>query len=406
MSPSRKSLARSLAVGAALAVGATGLAVPAHAAEEASSNATAYASGWEARRGEFGVALELDLLGGLLGLDRLLNSILNPILRPVTELLNAVPTAIVDPVLGLVAGDGLEARTPPLTATPSDAPFALEEGNSPAVGSPASCTETSGTCFSSAVVGLGPVLNLVDLKPLVGLDTGVIHGLTEPVHTGVAEQLVSQAQVAGIGLHLIGLDLLSVDAIESQAVCTVVGSDAPTAEVSVTGLNLLNGLVGVGIASDTGLLDVDVAGIGLEVGATLPVDLPGASVGLSADGSLLHLEVGVGVEELLTRLPGGGELWSLLNTLAVEETSATIVLEVASGTDLTDTSAAAHGLRVGVGLHLGIEVDLLGLAGARIATTQTPGTADNLLRLDLATASCAATATPGAGDSWISPGLT
>ncbi|WP_156760508.1 hypothetical protein [Microbacterium karelineae] len=386
-----------------------GFAAPARADVTGESDALASSSGWETEGGDFGLSVEVSddsLVGSLLGALRL-NRVIESVLDPVVSAIGEVPSLLVDPLFSVAVGDDLEAGTPPPGAPLSSAPFALSAGASPQPGSPESCTDDSGTCFRADLPASGSV---VDVAGLVSLDLGAVHGLTEPVGTAEGWDIVSQSQVAGVGLGALGIDLLRLDAVQSRTTCTAVGSSAPEAEVSTAGLSLLDGVVQVGVAGPSGALDVTVGGQEIGLGEldvdALPQGVVGSLVSLTLDEHLLRLGVGVDLRQLLEAL-GAGTLWDALDALLLDSTSASLVVEVASGAASDDTSASAHGLRVALGLHVDIELELLSLVGARIATADTAaGSAGNLLSLDLARASCASTATPGDADRWISPGLT
>lgn len=380
-----------------------GVAAPAAAAEaEPGSDATASSTGWQVNRGSFGLEVSLppdSLVGGLLGWA--LNPIINNILTPVTSALNGIPAAVVNPLLGAVAGDSTAGT--PSSESPSREPFALAAGSSPSSGNPASCTDTSGTCYASPIT-VGADLGILKLA------LGTVHGLTESVSTTSGYDLVAQSQVAGLDLGLLGIDLLSLDALTSSTTCTVVGEGVPRAAASSAGLSLLGGIVTVGVAEGTGALDVSIAGqpvVGLGTVDLTAIDGNlGPLADVSLDEHLLRVGVGLSVEDLLRGLGVPG-LWDLLRTLVLTTADAKIVLEISNDLHSDETSADASGLHIGVGLYVNIEANLLRLVGARIATAgSAAAAANNLVSLDLARTSCASTATPGAQDDWVAPGLT
>jgi len=400
----KKILKRVLApvIVAAMLVGVAAPAAADEAPPAAGSDATASSVGWQVNEGKFGLEVSLppdSLLGGLLGWA--LNPIINTVLTPVTEALNVIPSAVVDPLLGAVAGDA-SAGTPDPTK-PSDAPFLLETGHSPSEGSPPSCDAAGGSCYALPLV-IGTDLGILKLS------LGAVHGLTEPVTTASGYDLVAQSQVAGLELGLLGIDLLDLDALNSSTTCTVVGDGVPHASASTANLSLLGGIIEVGIAEETGALDVRIAGRPIVDLGSVDLDAIDGNIGplvdVSLDEHLLRVGVGLSVEDLLGSLGVPG-LWDLLEALALRAADAKIVLEISNDIGTDETSARASGLHVGVGLYVNVEVNLLRIIGARIATAASPASAaNNLVSLDLARSSCASTATPGAEDAWVAPGLT
>jgi hypothetical protein len=397
----KKFLKRVLApvIVAAMLVGA---AAPAAAESEPGSDAVSSSTGWQVNRGSFGLEVSLppdSLVGGLLGWA--LNPIINNILTPVTSALNGIPAAVVNPLLGAVAGESTAGT--PSSGSPASEPFSLAAGNSPSSGNPASCTDASGTCYASPIT-VGADLGILKLA------LGTVHGLTEPVSTASGYDLVAQSQVAGLDLGLLGIDLLKLDALTSSTRCTVVGEGTPRATASSAGLSLLGGIVTVGIAEGTGALNVSIAGTPIVGLGAVDLDAIAGDIGslvdVSLDEHLLRVGIGLSVEDLLRSLGVPG-LWDLLRTLVLKKADAKIVLEISNGLRADETSAEAAGLHLGDGLDVNIEANLLRLVGARIATAvSAAAAANNLVSLDLARTSCASTATPGADTTWVDPGLT
>lgn len=385
---------------AAAAAGALllGSAAPAAAAGD---DAIASSSGWVAHQGSLGADLDVNgVVGWLLG--PVVNPVLDAVLHPVTELLNAVPASVVGPVLGAVAGADLTAGTPAPGAPASTSPFVLAEGHSPANGAPASCTDDSGTCYVSPLLDVGA-------SGLLGLDVGVIHGLTEPVATAAGHDLVAQAQVAGLGLDLLGIDLLDLGAVTSSARCTVVGEAPNAAQTELAGVRLLE-LIDVGLAADGSALTASIAGVELVHGVAVGLGADegfGLGAEVELDGSLVTARVALDTRQVLGTLLGHGALLTELLDLLVGA-STDLVLQVGPGLASDATSAEANGLRVSVGLELDLGLNVLGLVGAEISTSPAIGAngRGNILTLDLARAACASTSLPGSESSWIPPGLT
>src|SRR5690606_25813558 len=247
----KKFLKRVLAlvvVGAMLA----GVAGPAVAAEDDATpvqQPIASSTGLELSAGAARVGIEAN--GLVLGL---LSGVLDPLLAGITKgLLQQIATPLVN---GVASALGVsQAGSPVIGAPRSPSEFELSAGNSPSTAEdeePASCTKTSGTCYAVSVgEGLSEIVNVLGV---VSLDVGTAHGLTEPVRTAEREDIVAQAQVAGLQLGALGVDLLALDAVQSRAACTVIGSHDNVATASISNLSLLSGVVTADIAPGTGLL--------------------------------------------------------------------------------------------------------------------------------------------------------
>ena len=434
----KRFLKRALApvvVGAMLA----GAAGPAVAAEddEPIPQPTASSVGWEAQPGSLGLQIALPEGSAITSLDRLLCGLLcifDPHATPITDLVegivnetvspllsgltNVVTSAVVNPLLGVVAGGSATARTPPDLEARSGYVFPLKDGQSPTTNNPVSCTETSNTCYGSWLSTPDLDLGLAQLR------LGAVSGLTEPVSTPEGWKLVAQSRVAGLHLGLLNVvDVLSLDSFRTSAECTVVGDDPPVAESPSMAISLLNSLVDIGLADETGALQVSVGGTPIVGLGAVDLSQLGADLGLltdvTVDEHLARIGIGLDLNDLLAALDGSsgasgaGALSTLIHGLGLKSTEVKLVVEVSNENYVRGVEARATGLHVSLGLHLNLDVDLLGLSnlglglGAQIFTGNSiADSAGNLFTLDLAQASCASTATPGAEDSWIAPGLT
>lgn len=386
----KKFLKRVLApvIVAAMLVGVAG---PAVAAEEPGpvpgADAVAHSEGWEASRGGLSLApLELDGVVGrllhLLGLD----AVLDAVLTLPTALVNELGTGVIDPVLGLVLGNDLESRTPPLDEWGAPSAF-------PAEGTALDCSDTADTCYQS--LGLG-VLGL--------LSVGAVEGNTARVlNPDGSRDIVANARVAGLELGLLGLDVLNVGAVTASSACTIVGEAQTDVRAEVAGLELLKAGNGAAVVSadiaDDGALLVTVAGVPIDIGelnlGQFDQDLIGALAELRLDEDLLHLEARVAPEAIPVL---GPVLGYLVNP------DIRLIVEVGPQTDPAEGTAT--GLHIGLGLALNLDINVIELIKAHVGTGSAADSAGNLLSLDLATTNCAATTTPGAEDSWIAPGLT
>ena len=343
----KKSLKRVLAPVVVVAM-LVGVAAPAAAAEtEPGSDAVASSTGWQVNKGSFGLEVSLppdSLVGGLLGWA--LNPIINNILTPVRAALKEIPATVVSSLVHAVAED-MSTSSPVFDPEiNSQVPFSLNAGSSPSTGNPASCTLGSGPCNKgSGTCYVSPLSTNLDLAA-VRLALGTVHGLTEVVTTSSGYDVVAQAQVAGLELGLLGIDLLSLDAMSSSTTCTVIGDGAPHASASSAHLSLLGGILEVGIAESTGALDVSIAGqpvVGLGAVDLEAIDGNlGPLADVSLDEHLLRVGVGLSVEDLLRGLGVPG-LWDLLRTLVLKKADAKIVLEISNGLHSDETSADASG---------------------------------------------------------------
>src|SRR5690606_34218814 len=96
----------------------------------------------------------------------------------------------------------------------------------------------------------------------------------EPIGTPGNWDVVAQANTAGIGLDLLGLKLVDVGAVTSIATCSAQGPSTASASANVAKIGLLNGAITVGVAQDSGLLEVKVGDTTIVGSQGVHVDIP------------------------------------------------------------------------------------------------------------------------------------
>lgn len=406
--PTRRGWATRVLAGIATGALLAGLAAtPATAAPE--EEPAAYSSGWVANPGTISVNTQVTgAVGWLLG--PIVNPVLNQLVGPLVGGIANLPSRLVGPLLGVVFGNGLEATSPATGAPVSPAVFPLAEGTSPSHGSPASCTASSNTCYHSwagmLLDGVGGIAS-----PLVDLNIGLVHGLTEPVASATGTDIVAQSQITGIGLDVLGLiRVLDADGIQSTSQCAVDGSSSRSNLAGVGVLGAVGGptLIEVEIAEgdDGDLLSARLLGIPITAAGITDATVLGL-VTASLDGNLLKVRVGIGLGSLLNSL-GLGALGGLISNLADLEVG--LHITVGPGTSVSAAgNSAGWGLGVGLGISIDLHLNVIGLVGLQLNVGGAGAAEDslgNLFDLRLAYTNCSTTGSLPETGTWISPGRT
>jgi hypothetical protein len=391
----------------AVAVSAVALAPEASAAT-LTPGASAYSAAADTGTGSMQANLQLTGSLGTL-LDSLIDPIVNTALNP---LVNALQGTVNDTVAGtLGASSGLNAATDPSQQQVGTAPAAFPNDTlpSPCVASGAQ------PCYSSAAVSANGA-------PLASLSTGILTGYGEQVASSAdatnpifARASAANTQVSvlpGISPLVSALPgavnpLVSVAAANSKANCPndgVAGASKPTtppsASVSTTGVSVFGGLVKFN-ALNGQLTDLTVSATQYQLNGPknsgtpeLPT-LTVAGVTIAPYGSSVLLSVPLTVSQVFAGLGLPASVISQLNGLS-PTSSLTLSLVVGPSSTITNRTASAWGLGVGVDLSGSLTFNLFGVVTATVnlPTGIRQSNYGNVLDARLAYSSCVSGFTP------------
>ena len=229
------------------------------------------------------------------GLAAVLAPVLTGVVNPLVAALTSLPNQLTSGVTSGLTGAGLEARNP------------ANQQSAPSSGFPSCNTGgwTTSDCY-------GPVLPTVGVPPLLSIGTGAFQGFA----TGDATGYTARAQSSNPALSLLGLPIGNLGLITSSSVCPAAGSCSSTD--SLTGMSLLGGAVTASVAAPGGLLQVSVNSAAAVSVSSLPTTnlgvlaVVGAPVTLSSAGTLLRLQIGLTLPQLLNGLGLSGLLAGVL----------------------------------------------------------------------------------------------
>lgn len=344
-----------LVAGATTLVAAVG--VPATA--DSAPLSTSYAAAAKVTPGS-GIAPNVTTGGALGGLLDFLTPVLDQVVNPLTAQLTALSGTVVGDLAGALTGAGLAANSPGTPQSP------------PASGYPdcASGGWTNDTCF-------GPLVPTISAAPLLSLGSGTLQGYAAADPTGS----YAKARTAGIALNVLGVSLGNLGVAESSAQCV---SQVCAGQSSLTGLSLLGGAVAARTGDD-GTLQVSLNGSSFTAPSAYssPTTLSGAGVSATAQaqGGLLKITVGLGLDQLLTAV-GIPDVLAGLNASGAGSTIS-LTVTIGAGSSTSGDSASAAGLEIGLGLSANISISVLGLVTVGVSAPDTSATG-NLIDLRLA----------------------
>jgi hypothetical protein len=411
-----------LAATAAAAVCATVLAGPAAASGPAlTPGASAYAAG----AGTGTAALQANLLiNGTLG--GILDSIISPIINDALNPLIAALQGSVNPAASAALGPAspLNASTDPNQPQATTAP-----GSFPVNDAISSCTPTPDRpCYAAAAT-------TVNGAPLASIGLSRLSGYAEQVVNTVdaTNPILGRSGAAGLGVSVLPNvttlvpalpsatnPLVTASTVDAKANCPNDGAvgatkpaTAPSALVSATGVSLLGGLVTFDVANGwpTNLVvnSVSYPDTVDSKGNTHPGLLSLSSttvsgVTISRFGNALRLAIPVTFDQLLTGLGLPATVVSELTTLT-PTSSLTLSLIVGPQVSVTNRTATAWGLGVGVDLAGSITFNLLNLVTAKVSipTGIGGGNRGNILDLRLAFTTCGSGIKPTSNGNGVPP---
>jgi len=387
-----------------LAVGAQ----PASANPPTSTGATGFASA--AYTGSASMKASLSITGALGGL---LGSLLTPI---VTNLLTPVVSALtgtVSTAIGTVLGPAstYHAASPTIQTGPAPASFPTDLPG----GLPSPCTSSSATqpCYSAAGS------ETISAAPLASVTLGALSGYTQQVSNAsdTTNPIFGRAQEASTSVSVLPAisslanPLVATGLVDSKANCPNDGSSSPSASASGTNIRLLGGLITLSVVSGS-IASLTFNGTTYASLSTLPT-VTAAGVTVQPYGDSVIVSLSLSLAQILAGLGLASSIVTPLLSYGNTGTSLTLSLVVGPNTDVTNTTATAWGLGVGVDLSGSLAFSLptgsvgTPLVGATIAipTGITGSTFGNLLDLRLAYSACAVGTTSVGATQVIPPEL-
>jgi hypothetical protein len=409
----RTHLRAALTLAATTAVVATVTAAPAAAAGTVlTPGASAYAAA-----GATGTAtLKANLqLAGSLGklLDALISPIVSQDLNPLVGALQGATSGLVTSALG--SASPYSAATNPAQTQVTTAPV-----NFPNDTLPSPCASTgSQPCYSGPSAG-------VNAAPLVTASVGVLNGYAEQVASSAdatnsifGRATTTNAKVSVLpslsslipGLASVGNPLVSATSVASKARCPNDGAagaskptTAPTAFVSASGVSLLGGLVTFTVASGA-IANLTVNSVSYASVLALPT-VSVAGVTISPFGSAVMVSIPLTLTQVLGALGITGAVATALQSFT-PTSSVNLRIVVGPNITLTNRTAAAWGLGVGVDLAGSLGFNLLDLVTANVVipTGISGANSGNLLDLRLAYSTCQSGVVAAATVPAVPPGL-
>jgi hypothetical protein len=402
--------ARSLRLGTCLAaVAALAVAVaPQASAATLTPGASAYSAAAATGTGSLQANLQLT---GSLGtfLDSLIDPIVNSALNPLVSALQGSANNSVDALLG--ASSGLNAATDASQSQVNTAPTAFPNDTLPAP-----CVASGPQpCYSSTTAS-------VNAAPLASLSTGLLTGYAEqvatsadatnPIFARAGATNLSVSVLPGITTLVPGLaaavnPLVSVAGANSKANCPndgAAGASKPTtppsAKVTTTGVSIFGGLVTFGVL-DGQLTNLTVNGVQYQLNGPKNSGVPElptltvAGVTIAPYGSSVRLSVPLTVSQVFAGLGLPSSVVTSLNGLS-PTSSLKLSFVVGPNSTVTNRSASAWGLGVGVDLSGSLSFNLFGVVTAtvNVPTGIVQSNYGNVLDLRLAYSSCVSGFTP------------
>ncbi|MCW2496929.1 hypothetical protein [Jatrophihabitans sp.] len=389
---------RARKLGAAVLAGAVTLTVVAASAPSSSSatgatNGSAYASaGYSGNL----AAVSATLTGSIFGVS--LSALQSAILAPVQSTLGALTTSLSQNTLnGLV-------QAAPVSASNDSTMLTRPTSGYPTCGSGGWDASGTGNCYNPT-----QTLNIA-AAPLATVTTGLLQGYATDDATGY----VGASSVASPVVSLLGLNILNLGLVQSQATCNQTPTCAATETMSSS--SLLGGAVTMSVAN--GVDSVAVNGVSLLPSTSKTITFSGMSTKISLNATNLvtvaitlnssTLLTALGIPSIFSSLPS--LLSGLLGGLTNGGVSATLTVTVGPGnTIVTGTNATAWGLAVTADLEASVSIgglSLLGLlplsGGVTLSVGDTtPGSGPNLLNMEFGYARAQAGT---AAASWLDPG--
>ena len=379
------------------AVGAAAALIVAVGVQPASATPTSTGASGFASAGYTGSAsMKADLtitgaLGGLLGslLTPIVTNLLDPVVAALTGTASGTVGAVLGPASSFHAASPTVQTGPAPTAFPTDLPSGLP---SPCLG-----TSTTQPCYSAAGSGA------ISASPLATVSVGALSGYTQQVTTAAdaTTPIFGRAQEASSSISILPAittlanPLVSTGVVDSKANCPNDGTSAPSASASASNISLLGGVVKLSVVSDY-IANVVFNGTTYPTVSAVPTVTVGG-VTLQPYGDSIVVSLSLSLSQILTGLAIPSSITSTLLGYGNAGTALTLSLVIGPNTTVTNTSAVAWGLEVGVDLSGSLAFSLpTGSAGTPIVgasisvpTGITGSTFGNLLDLRLAYTACA-----------------
>jgi hypothetical protein len=394
----------------ASAVVATAVLATAGATDAAAAGPalTPGASAYSAAAGTGTASLQANLhltgsLGGLL--DWAIDPIVNDALNPLVAALQGSVDDAVDAALG--ASSSLNAATVPTQQQVSPGP----SGTFPNDSWPATCVATGDQpCYRAASTS-------VNGAPLASIGLGLVTGYAEQVQTSAdasnpifARASAATPQVSALpAISSLANPVVSAGLVNAKATCPNDGSvgatkpaTAPSVNISATGVTLLGGLVSFG-AVNGGLTSLTVNGVSYPDVLHLPTVTVG-NVTISPYGGSVLISIPLTVNQVLAGLGLPTDVVSQLTGLS-PTSSVSLSLVVGPNSTVTNRTASAWGLGIGVDLSGSLTFNLLNVVTAKvnIPTGIGHGNYGNLLDLRLGYATCQSGINVGSGAGGVPP---
>lgn len=346
-------------------------------------------------------------LGGLLGslLTPIVTNLLNPVVSALTATVSSTIGAVVGPASNYHAASPSVQTGPAPGAFPTDLPSGL----------PVGCVMTSTTqpCYTASA-GSGTL----SVAPLASVNLGALSGYTQQV-TSAADAhnpIFGRAQEASASISVLqGITsltnpLVTTGLVDSKANCPNDGT-APTASANATNVRLLGGLVTLSVVGDS-IASLTFNGTTYASLATLPTVTAGG-VTVQPYGDSVVVSLSLSLSQVLQGLGLASSIVTPLLSYGTAGTSLTLSLVVGPNTVVTNTTATAWGLGIGVDLSGSLGFSLptgssgTPIVGATVAipTGITGSTFGNLLDLRLAYSACSVGASSAGATQAIPPEL-
>lgn len=350
-------------------------------------------------------------LGGLL--DEMIDPIVNQALYPLLDALDGTADVAANAALG--TGSSLNAATRPTQQQVSPGP----SGTFPNDSWPASCVSSGDQpCYQAsstnvngapfATVGLGQVKGYAEQVDSSADASNPIFGRASAANPRVSVLPAIAAPLAPALPNAVN-PLVSATSADARATCPNDGSTGatkpttpPSADVSATSVTMLGGLVTFGVANGS-ITSLVVNGTSYPDVLHLPTVNAGG-VTISSYGSSVLVSIPLTVDQVLAGLGLPSDVVATLDGLSPTSTVA-LDLVVGPNSAVTNRTASAWGLGIGVDLSGALSFDLFSVVTAKVSipTGIGRGNFGNMLDLRLAYATCQSGINVGSGSGGVPP---
>lgn len=214
----------------------------------------------------------------------------------------------------------------------------------------------------------------------------------------------AQSSFSSAGLRAFNIDAADATAASASVNCPTTGNGSPSASVSLSDIQLVNGYVKARLRNGTYEASVDGGTSWASVRDIHLTTVPGhADLKIVGDGDLLEVQETIGVDRLLAGLGLGGLFSGLPGQIDTTSSNLTLTMTVGPGSSTAQgaNGMAAWGLGVGVdvaGTIVVKQLSNLGVLGGSATITVPSGIGSghygNVMDLKLAYATCTGGAAP------------